>query len=199
LRVIEFLKSIDQRLFLFLNGKHNEFFDFVMYWASDRFIWIPFYAMLLIIVIRNFGVKTYFILFLIAAMITTSDQISSSVVKDFVHRLRPCHEPALETQVHLLRGECGGSFGFFSSHASNSWSLALFLILLFRRKRSGADAAPQKKILYVILICYAVLVSYSRIYLGTHYPIDVLTGIAFGSMLSFIFANIFFRYNGKRI
>lgn len=199
MRVLEFLKSADSRLFLYLNGKHNSFFDFVMYWASDRFIWIPFYAILLIIIIRNFGTKTYFILFLVAAMITTSDQVSSSVVKNMVKRLRPCHNPDLESQIHLLKGECGGSFGFFSSHASNSWALAVFLLLLFMRRRDRSDNQTQKRLLYAVLLCYAALVSYSRIYLGTHYPLDVITGIGFGTMLSFIFAEIFYRYSNKKI
>jgi undecaprenyl-diphosphatase len=194
--VLEFLKAADQKIFLFLNGMHNSFFDFIMYWASNRFIWIPFYAILLILVIRTFRTKTYFILFLVASMITTSDQVSSSLVKNYIQRLRPCHNPDLEGQVHLLRGECGGSFGFFSSHASNSCALAIFLILVFRRKKINPDSDLQTKVVYAILMVYALLVSYSRIYLGTHYPGDVLTGMAFGTLLSFIFANIFFRYGG---
>lgn len=196
--MLEILKAADQNFFLFLNGKHNSFFDFIMIWASDRFIWIPFYAILLIVIIRNFGPKTWFILFLVAMMITVSDQVSSGLVKGAVKRLRPCHDPALQSQVHLVKGICGGSFGFFSSHASNSTALAIFLVLIFRKRKINPETELQRRVIVYSLISYALLVSYSRIYLGTHYPGDVITGIAFGSLLSFIFAQIFFRYGGLK-
>ncbi|MEO8088089.1 MAG: phosphatase PAP2 family protein [Bacteroidota bacterium] len=203
--MFEILKSADKELFLFLNGMHNSFFDFVMYWASNRFIWIPFYAVLLFLVIRTFQKKSVLVLVLIAAMITVSDQVSSSIVKNSVHRLRPCHNPEIESQVHLVNGECGGSFGYFSSHASNSFALAVFLILIFRKKANQAGvkqvAKPVVKIsnLAVILFSYSGIVSYSRIYLGSHYPLDVITGIVFGTLLSFIFAKIFFRVTGNKM
>jgi len=201
--VFETLKSLDQQLFLFLNGKHNAFFDFIMFWASDRFIWIPFYAFLFFLVIKSFGKKTWIILLLIALMITMSDQVSSGLVKNAVHRLRPCHTPGIEEKVHLVNGVCGGSFGYFSSHASNTWALALFLIFIFRRKLNKGNHSEKKVIgiypLTPILITYASVVSYSRIYLGTHYPFDVFTGVVFGTLLSFIFAQLFFRFAGKPI
>ena len=203
LRVLEFLKSIDQKLLLFLNGQHNTFFDFVMYWASDRFIWIPFYLLLLFFVVKKFGKKAYLVLVLVAAMIAVSDQVSSGLVKNMVQRLRPCHDPEIQDRVHLVEGVCGGSFGFYSSHASNTWALALFLILIFKhRMRAGATRTNESRDglipLYAALVVYASLVSYSRIYLGTHYPFDVLTGVATGTILSFIFARVFSRFGGLK-
>jgi len=199
--VLEFLKSADRGLFLFLNGMHNSFFDFVMYWASDRFIWIPFYLVLLYVIIKAFGKKTFLALFLVAAMITISDQVSSTLVKNEVQRLRPCHTPEIESRVHLVNGYCGGSYGFFSSHASNTWALAVFLILVFRRSGGNAQSVfkndKKLRLFFATLICYAAVVSYSRVYLGSHYPGDVIAGIAFGSLLSFIFAHIFFRFQKK--
>lgn len=199
LRMFELLKTADKELFLFLNGMHNSFFDFIMYWASDRFLWIPFYMLLLIILIKEYKKKAIFILVLIASMITISDQVSSTIVKNYVHRLRPCHNPEIESVVHLVNGYCGGSYGYFSSHASNTSALALFLILILRRS-GRKDMMITKKtmlrktVLFSVLILFALLVSYSRIYLGSHYPFDVFTGIVFGSLLSFIFAQIFFRF-----
>lgn len=197
--MLELLKSIDRSLFLFLNGMHNGFFDFIMYWASDRFIWIPFYAFLLLVVVRRFGKKTVVILFLIAAMIAVSDQVASNLAKNYFHRLRPCHVPELISRVHLVNNECGGTFGFFSSHASNSWALAVFLILVLQKKKPSPDGKVRTKHSRTswLLIGYAALVSFSRIYLGSHYPSDVITGIAFGSLLSFIFAQIFFRFQNR--
>jgi undecaprenyl-diphosphatase len=168
-----------------------------MYWASNRFIWIPFYALLLFFVVKIFGRKTYIILVLVAAMITVSDQVSSSLVKNAVLRLRPCHDPAIQEKVHLVNGICGGKYGYFSSHASNSWSLAIFLILIFRKSMpvKGVSSDGIIRLTTIFLLTYAIVVSYSRIYLGIHYPFDVFSGMAFGSMIGFIFANIFYRFN----
>lgn len=196
--MFDLLKSADRELFLFLNGMHNSFFDVVMSLASDRFIWIPFYCFLLLILISEYKKKAIIVLMLIAAMITVSDQVSSTIVKNAVQRLRPCHNPEIESLVHLVNGVCGGTYGYFSSHASNSSALALFLILILRRSgRKEVTLIRQvqlgKQVLFTSLILYTLLISYSRIYLGSHYPFDVLTGIVFGSLLSFIFAQIFFR------
>ncbi len=196
--MFELLKSADEKFFLFLNGKHNAVFDSIMFWASNRFVWIPFYMLLLLILIKAYEKKTILILVLITAMITVSDQFSSTFVKNAVQRLRPCHNPEIESMVHLVNGVCGGSYGYFSSHAANSFALALFLVLILR-KSGNQEIIITKKIrirkftLFGLLIGYAFLVSYSRIYLGSHYPFDVFTGIVFGSLLSFIFAQIFFR------
>jgi len=195
--VFEILKSADKELFLFLNGMHNSFLDFVMYWASNRFIWIPFYALLLFFIIRRFGKKTYLILLLVAGMITISDQVSSTLIKNSVQRVRPCHDPEIKDKVHLVYGICGGRYGYFSSHASNSWALAIFVILLFRKSmKDDADVSRKKltALISVVMISYAVLVSYSRVYLGIHYPFDVISGITFGLILSFIFAHGFFYF-----
>ncbi len=202
--MIDALKSADVNFFLFLNGKHNSFFDFIMYWASDRFIWIPFYAGILFLLIKNFKKKTYILLVIIAAIITISDQFSSAIVKNNVRRLRPCHNPEIENRVHIVNGVCGGSFGYFSSHASNSFALAVFLILVFRRKEGegeiliGRNLKMNRHIFDALLLSYATLISYSRIYLGCHYPFDVFTGIVFGTILSIIFAQLFIFFQRQK-
>jgi len=196
--VLEILKSADKDLFLFFNGMNNSFLDFVMYWASNRFIWIPFYALLLYFIIRRFGKRTYLILLLVAGMITISDQVSSTLVKNSVQRIRPCHDPELQSQVHLVYGICGGRYGYFSSHASNSWALAIFLILLFRKSSQTTHDQKFTSIISFVLIAYAFIVSYSRIYLGIHYPFDVVSGIIFGLILSFIFAHGFFYITQRK-
>jgi undecaprenyl-diphosphatase len=204
LRVFEFLKSADKDLFLFLNGMNNSVLDFIMYWASNRFIWIPLYALMLVLIIMRFGKKTYLILLLVAGMITVSDQVSSTLIKNSVQRIRPCHDSEIKSKVHLVYGICGGKYGYFSSHASNSWALAIFLILLFRKSTSmntGTQPRNQKvtKFVFVAMITYAIVVSYSRVYLGIHYPFDVLSGIIFGLILSFIFAHGFFYFTRNKI
>lgn len=177
------LKEWDTDLFLYLNGKHNSFFDVIMYWASDKVFWFPFYAILLIIVIRYFKKRSVLILLHIAALITASDQISSGLIKNTVKRLRPSHEAAIQDLVHLSKAGAGGSYGFVSSHASNSFALLVFLSFIL-----PASFRPLK----YILLFWAVLVAYSRIYVGVHYPGDVICGALLGSLLGWLFSRLYF-------
>ena len=198
--MLEHLNSIDQQLFLFLNGMHNSFFDFIMYWASNRFVWIPLYVFFLVVLVKTYRKLLPVILILIAAMITASDQISSGLVKNSVQRVRPCHDPEIKSQVHLVNGHCGGTYGFYSSHASNSAALAIFLLIILRAasRKTGTQSVVSMKLLMSLLLGYGLLVSYSRIYLGVHYPGDVITGIIAGSILSFIFAQIFILISSRQ-
>jgi len=180
----EWLVAADEKLFLLLNSIHNSFFDSVMYWASSRWLWIPFYAWILYRIYKLFGKKTITILGLTVLLIAASDQLSSNVIKDAVERPRPCHEASLQGKVHLVNNHCGGAFGFVSSHAANCFALLSFLFLLARSK---------DKRLIQLLAAWAILVSYSRIYLGVHYPGDVIAGAVLGIMLGKIFSMIYFR------
>jgi undecaprenyl-diphosphatase len=170
--MIEFLKEIDTQLFLFLNGIHSPLGDFVMYWLSDKYIWVPLYAFLLFLLFRYYGMKALILMVLVALLITISDQVSVHLFKNVFQRLRPCHEPALEGMVYTL-GRCGGKFGFISSHASNSFAIAVFMaLLLWHKVRSMA----------IFMLVWAALVSYSRVYLGVHYPGDILVGGMVGAL-----------------
>jgi len=180
--VIEQLKNIDISLFLFLNGLHNHFFDVLMYWTSGKYTWIPFYLLLLLLVYKKFKTQTWFILIAVTVLIFLSDQLSVHLFKETFQRYRPCHNLNIQEQVHVV-GKCGGSFGFISSHASNTFALAMFLSLLFWRN--------AKKMFYVLFI-WAALVGYSRIYNGVHYPADVSVGALFGILLGIM---IYWIYN----
>ena len=180
--MIETLKQLDTELFLALNGLHNSLFDFLMFWASNKLIWIPLYLFFLYLIIKKYQWKTVGIFVAILVLITLADQLSVHLFKNVFQRFRPCHEPQLEGLVHLVNGKCGGRFGFISSHASNTFALVVFLIQLLGKKY---------KYFTISILIWASLVSYSRIYLGVHYPGDVFVGAVFGSLLGFI---IFFLY-----
>jgi undecaprenyl-diphosphatase len=172
--VIEHLKALDASLVLLFNHLNNPTLDFLMYWISNKMVWIPFYAVLAYFVYRKYPHRFLSICVFIAFMIALSDQLSSTVIKNSVMRLRPCHDPAIAPKLHLVNGYCGGSYGFVSSHASNAFALTSFLVFLFRKE--------YIKLQWVVL-GWATLVSLSRIYLGAHFPGDIIGGALLGILL----------------
>jgi undecaprenyl-diphosphatase len=177
--ILNTLNSWDTSLFLFLNGDYGDFWDFIMWWASDKYIWIPLYALFLYALWRQYKRNIWVIIVFVALLIFLSDQISVHFFKDVFQRLRPCHEPGLEGMVHIVNNKCGGQYGFYSSHASNIFAVATFVISLFKKKN-----------LYIISLVFfwAASIAYSRVYLGVHYPGDVLAGGIAGSILGVLLA-----------
>jgi undecaprenyl-diphosphatase len=166
------LQHLDQQLFLFLNSHNSPFWDSVMYAISGRVIWAPLYLAILLYLVFTYKRKFLIIIPFIIIAVTLADQVSVQLFKDIFMRLRPCHEPSLTGMVHLVKGECGGLYGFVSSHASNSFNVAL-LSLMFIKKRWYT----------ICIIIWASVIGYSRIYLGVHYPGDVICGAMVGAFI----------------
>lgn len=170
--MLEFLNQLDTNLFLFLNGIHSPFWDQVMWAISGTKLWIPMYLLIIAYVIYKYKWKAIITLVFIALVVTLADQISVKAFKNVFERLRPCHNPALENIIHLVKNKCGGKYGFVSSHAANTFAVAVFLSNLFKNKNFS-----------IFIFSWAVVVSYSRIYLGVHYPFDVMGGAVLGSLI----------------
>ena len=179
--MIEEILKLDSKLFLYLNNLGTSKFD--IFWISlskiEANILMYLFLILLFFYIQKIRPKLIYILYLffvIALMIAITDQ-GANIFKDSFQRLRPCYNESIIDSLRLVKENCGGKYGFFSAHASNSFSLAIFFGLLF-----------INKIRYIIMITivYASLISYSRIYLGVHYPIDIIFGSFFGIFVGFV-------------
>ena len=176
------LQQIDTNIFLYLNGLHSPLFDVVMWYASSKFTWVPLYVGLLYLLIRQNPGRAGLLLLMIVLLILLSDQ-SANFAKFVYARFRPSNDPTLHGLVHILRNYNGGSFGFYSAHASNSFAVAVFVISL---------AGRRNRWLIPLMLSYALLVSYSRIYLGVHYPGDVLFGAVIGSIYGYAVSRLYF-------
>jgi len=174
MNLLEILKKADTDAFLFLNGWHSPFTDRAMYLISHTWVWLPLYLFLLWLVIRNYRKQSLVIIPAAALLITLGDRVSVLAFKEVFERLRPCHEPSLSGLVHTVYGHCGGDFSFVSSHATNTFAAATFLALLIGRRY---------RYFTPLIFLWATVVSYSRIYLGVHYPGDVVGGALLGSAL----------------
>lgn len=167
--MIEALLKWDTQIFLLLNGLHAPFWDPIMVFASGKLTWLPFYLILIYFIARKQGWKTLWWLMAIALVVVAADQISAGIFKNSFQRLRPCHTPELQGLIHLV-GKCGGQYGFISSHAANTFGVAIFLSMLFRSRWATYG-----------LLFWAAFVAYSRIYLGVHFPGDVICGAIVGA------------------
>jgi undecaprenyl-diphosphatase len=170
---MEYLNSLDTKLFLFLNGLHNAFFDPIMYWFSDKLIWIPMYVFIAFFIVWRYRMRGVFMLLFSGLVIALCDQMASHLIKNLTHRLRPSHEPALIGLIHLSKAGPGGLYGFVSSHAANAFGLATFMYFVLDHR---------SRLLKYWMFVWAALVSYSRIYNGVHYPADVIVA----ALLSFL-------------
>jgi undecaprenyl-diphosphatase len=168
------LLDLDKNITLVINQFYNPIFDPVMIFFSHKLVWIPLYALIVAGIIKKDKYQSLWVLLSIGLLILLADQSASGVLKPLVQRLRPCHEPLLYPFLHLPTG-CGGSFGFASSHAANSMALAIFLWLYFKNR-----------VITIGILIWALMVSYSRVYLGAHYAGDVLVGMAIGAFWSFL-------------
>ena len=179
--MIEEILKLDSKLFLYLNNLGTPEFDSFWTTLSKVEANILMYLFLICLFfyvqkIRPKFLNVFYLIFVIALMITITDQ-GANLFKDSFQRLRPCYNESIKDSLRLVKENCGGKYGFFSAHASNSFSLAIFFGLLLKNR-----------IRYIILITivYASLISYSRIYLGVHFPIDIIIGSSFGLCVGFI-------------
>ncbi len=171
---LEAILKFDTEIFLILNRINSPWWDTAMLLFTRKETFLLFYLMLAFAIIRNYERKSWIILLVLLLGFVASDQIST-LVKDLTQRLRPGHEPALEGLVHIVLRK-GGLYGFVSSHASNAFYILTFTALLFRNRLS-----------FISILAWAFIISYSRIYNGNHYPLDIIGGWILGFGLGILF------------
>ncbi len=170
--LIQQLNFYDTQLLLFLNGLHNTFFDGFMYTFTQIYVWIPFYLSIIYVILKSQKKEAAFwIILSLILCIVIADQVSSGFIKNTVQRLRPSRDPALEGLIHTVNAYVGGMFGFTSSHAANTFSFALLSAIYFRNKNFS-----------IAVISWSLMNCYTRIYLGVHYPLDIVGGLMVGFM-----------------
>ncbi|WP_044171235.1 phosphatase PAP2 family protein [Flectobacillus major] len=181
------MNQLDTQAFLLLNGLHSPWLDTLMALITNKFTWIPLYVLIIASMIKTHKKEAVPMLVMILVCILFSDQICSSILKPWVARLRPCHQPSLDGLVHLVGG-CGGQYGFCSSHAANSFTLAASLWYLFGQQHRWV----------ALFFPWAIIVSYSRIYVGVHYPLDILAGALVGLVVAKINFECYLYYLKNR-
>jgi undecaprenyl-diphosphatase len=173
--MIEQIIEWDTRLFQYLNGLHTPWLDTPMYWITDRFFWIPLYLVIMLMAYKRYGLRGFWLIAAAGLSVALADQFTTNFMKPYFARPRPCYDPVIGKTVYVLRG-CGGQFSFASSHASTTFALATSLWLYGRRTFRFIG----------LMFVWAALVSYSRIYVGVHYPVDLIVGAAAGATISLI-------------
>jgi len=180
-QILHELITFDHELFLYLNSLGNETWDSTMIFITGKWSWVPFYLLIIAGLMYRFRKKTIPILVAIALTITISDRFSSGFMKPTIKRLRPCQNAELQENTRVLV-HCG-RYGFISSHASNTFALAFLLTFIFRRQK-------YVRVLGLGLFLWAFIVSYSRIYVGLHYPADIFFGAFAGIFWAFLVCKI---------
>ena len=180
--MFEFLTQIDQQLFFAVNkGLSNPFFDWIMPYLRNRYFWAPLYLFLIIFLVRNYGKWGWICLISLLITFAVSDFFSASIIKPAVERLRPCNDLSLKDEVNARVG-CGSGFSFPSTHATNHFAIAMFLVGTFYGRWKWI--AP-------LAFLWAFSIAFAQVYVGVHFPIDVLSGALLGCMIGYVISSLF--------
>ena len=184
------LSSLDSDLFLFLNGLHADGLDKVMTLVTDMWVWLPLYLLLIYWTVRQYGKRCWWVFVAVGIVVLCSDQLASHVCKPLFQRLRPCYNVDFQDIIYLPKGMAGGRYGFVSSHAAHTFALATFLTPALRNFRPWVAIA---------LYFWAFVSSYSRIYIGYHYPGDIFCGALLGLLIGWVVWKLFQRFVVKKL
>ena len=188
LSVLDTLNKWDHWLFFKINTAWTaSWLDAIYPWWRESTTWLPLYLFLILFLLINFGWKSFTWIAGISLTITVSDQLSSTLIKNDVARLRPCQDPLMEGHVRMLLNHCSGGYSFTSSHATNHFAAAFFIF---------GTLKPFFKNRTYLFFVWAATISYGQVYVGVHYPLDIICGGIIGSIIGIIMASIYNRRIG---
>ena len=176
------ITEIDSDLFLFLNGLHADGLDGVMIAITNMWVWLPLYLILIYWTVKQYGKRCWWVFLAVGVVVLCSDQLASHVCKPVFQRLRPCYNADFQDLIYLPKGLAGGKYGFVSSHAANTFAVATFLTVALTKYRPWTA---------IVLFLWAFLSSYSRIYIGFHYPGDIVCGAVLGVLVGMVVWKLF--------
>lgn len=179
--MFDYLKHLDVLVLVFINSLHTPFIDDCMLFATHRYTWVPLYIIIVLFLFFKKKKEFPIVLLFIIGSIVCADLFASSLMKPLFHRLRPCHNQEINSLLYLIKGTCGGTYGFISSHAANTFALATFLFLFLGKEYRWVE----------LLFLWAAIVSLSRVYLGVHYPADIAVGALSGILIALLFYFIY--------
>ncbi len=183
--MIDQLIQLDHQWFQAINqGLSNPFFDFLMPVLRNRYTWVPLYLLIIYVLVKNYGKTAWWMLLFLILCFAVADYTSSSIIKPAVERLRPCNEFPFNEQINKLV-PCGRGYSFPSSHAANHFAIAVFLIALFRKKRNW---------LLPVAFIWAASICFAQVYVGVHFPVDVVAGALLGALIGYLLAFLFLRF-----
>jgi undecaprenyl-diphosphatase len=177
--MLEKILALDTQLFIYLNSLGSETYDGLWLIITKQFYWTPFFLLLFYLIYKKLGVKqTLFLLLFVALLLTATDQIAN-LFKYTFHRLRPCNNPEINTFIRVV--QVRSSFSFFSGHAANTMAVATFLHLIFKNQFKC----------FGLLFLWPLIFAYSRIYLGLHYPLDIISGYLCGLITGYLMYKVY--------
>lgn len=190
------LIHFDKELFKLINGQWtNSFFDWIMPWLRNSPVWMPLYLFLILIILINFKKQGFWIIAFAIITITLTDGISSKILKPYFDRLRPCNDPDMASMIRFLLPYRPGNGSFTSSHATNHFGIAMFLYMSLK-KYLGKCLPVQAGML--LLFVWAFFISYAQVYVGVHYPGDVICGAILGCLLGYGTGFILNRFTAEK-
>ena len=184
--MFETLKNIDRDLLLFGNSFHNGFLDKIIPHLTGIWVWLPLFIWWTYELYKIYGKKLAIIVLCVIGLLVAADR-SSVLIKNTVKRYRPSHNLELKDKVYIVDNYRGGQYGYVSSHATNAFAITFFIFFLIR--------STSKKWMKLSLALWALIFCFTRIYLGVHYPFDLLSGALLGSLLAFLFYKIFCKFS----
>ena len=185
--MLEKIIDLDKNLFVFLNNLGSQPFDAFWLLVTKQFNWIPFFLILLLILHKKLGTKQVLIVIITLAILIAFTNEATDLVKFYVQRLRPCNTEELKGLIRVVKQS--DTFSYFSGHAANSTAAMLFVYLILRRFYKYS----------YLLFLYPLIFAYSRIYLGLHFPLDIISGYVFGSCTGILFYTIYEKIINKYI